>query len=164
MNKPGKRINNQTMEHDIKRLRAKDMTYREIAKELNCSKGTISYWLDPHGKEKLIARNKRYKSKYSGRWQSRRGAIWKHNYLLGKSCEYCKESDMLKLQFDHKSEYEKHSDVTNLLHGRFNILRDEVKKCRILCANCHQKKTLEENNSAFYTICKERGNNVSSDN
>ena len=63
MNKPGKRINNQTMEHDIKRLRAKDMTYREIAKELNCSKGTISYWLDPHGKEKLIARNKRYKRK-----------------------------------------------------------------------------------------------------
>ena len=144
------------MERDILNLRAEGFTYREIAKKLNCSKATISYWLDPKGKEKVVARNKRYKGRFSGRWASRRGAIWKYNYLLGKSCEYCGESDMLKLQFDHKSEYEKHSNITNLLNGNLDIVKKEVKKCRVLCANCHQVKTLKENRSAFYTIYNEK--------
>ena len=151
-----KNYTNETMEHDILNLRAKGLTYREIAKKLNCSKATISYWLDPKGKEKVVARNKRYKGRFSGRWASRRGAIWKYNYLLGKSCEYCGESDMLKLQFDHKSEYEKHSNITNLLNGNLDIVKKEVKKCRVLCANCHQVKTLKENRSAFYTIYNEK--------
>ena len=144
------------MQRDILNLRAEGFTYREIAKKLNCSKATISYWLDPKGKEKVVARNKRYKGRFSGRWASRRGAIWKYNYLLGKSCEYCGESDMLKLQFDHKSEYEKHSNITNLLNGNLDIVKKEVKKCRVLCANCHQVKTLKENRSAFYTIYNEK--------
>ena len=145
-----------TMQGDILNLRAKGLTYREIAKKLDCSKATISYWIDPKGKEKVVARNKRYKYKSGGRWQSRRGAIWKYNYLLGKSCKYCGENDMLKLQFDHKSEYEKHSNITDLLKGNLDIVKKEVQKCRILCANCHQKKTLKENKSAFYTIYQER--------
>ena len=149
-------INNLTMERDILNLRAEGFTYREIAKKLNCSKATISYWLDPKGKEKVVARNKRYKGRFSGRWASRRGAIWKYNYLLGKSCEYCGESDMLKLQFDHKSEYEKHSNITNLLNGNLEKLKAEVKKCRVLCANCHKVKTLKEKMSAFYTIYNEK--------
>jgi len=149
-------INNLTMERDILNLRAEGFTYREIAKKLNCSKATISYWLDPKGKEKVVARNKRYKGRFSGRWASRRGAIWKYNYLLGKSCEYCGESDMLKLQFDHKSEYEKHSNITNLLNGNLEKLKAEVKKYRVLCANCHQVKTLKEKMSAFYTIYNEK--------
>ena len=144
------------MERDILNLRAEGFTYREIAKKLNCSKATISYWLDPKGKEKVVARNKRYKGRFSGRWASRRGAIWKYNYLLDKACEYCGESDMLKLQFDHKSEYEKHSNITNLLNGNLEKLKAEVKKCRVLCANCHQVKTLKEKMSAFYTIYNEK--------
>lgn len=146
------------MKQAILNLRSKGYTYNQISKKLNCSKSTISYWLDPKGKEKVVARNKRYKSKFSGRWSSRRGAMWKYNYLLGKSCEHCGESDMLKMQFDHKSEYEKHSNITNLLNGNLDKLKAEVKKCRVLCANCHQIKTLKENNSAFYNIYKEMNN------
>lgn len=146
------------MKQAILNLRSKGFTYNQISKKLNCSKSTISYWLDPKGKEKVVARNKRYKSKLSGRWMSRRGAIWKYNYLLGKSCEHCGESNMLKMQFDHKSEYEKHSNITNLLNGNLDKLKAEVKKCRVLCANCHQIKTLKENNSAFYNIYKEMNN------
>ena len=58
------------MERDILNLRAEGFTYREIAKKLNCSKATISYWLDPNGKEKVVARNKRYKGRFSGMWAS----------------------------------------------------------------------------------------------
>ena len=146
------------MKQAILNLRSKGFTYNQIQKELNCSKSTISYYLDPKGKEKVLARNKRYKSKFSGRWASRRGAMWKYNYLLGKSCEHCGESDMLKMQFDHKSEYEKHSNITNILNGNLDKLKAEVKKCRVLCANCHQIKTIKENNSAFYNIYKEMNN------
>jgi len=56
-----KNYTNETMEHDILNLRAKGLTYREIAKKLSCSKATISYWIDPRGKEKVVARNKRYR-------------------------------------------------------------------------------------------------------
>ena len=149
-------VNNKTMEHDILNLRAKGFTYNQIAEKLKCSKATINYWLDPKGKEKVLARNKLNKGRYNNRWASRRGAIWKYNYLLDKSCEYCGESDMLKLQFDHKSEYEKHSNITNLLNGNLEKLKAEVKKCRVLCANCHQVKTLKEKMSAFYTIYNEK--------
>ena len=149
-------VNNKTMEHDILNLRAKGFTYNQIAEKLKCSKATINYWLDPKCKEKVLARNKLNKGRYNNRWASRRGAIWKYNYLLDKSCEYCGESDMLKLQFDHKSEYEKHSNITNLLNGNLEKLKAEVKKCRVLCANCHQVKTLKEKMSAFYTIYNEK--------
>ena len=151
-----KNYTNETMEHDILNLRAKGLTYREIAKKLSCSKATISYWIDPKGKEKVLARNKLNKGRYNNRWASRRGAIWKYNYLLDKSCEYCGESDMLKLQFDHKSQYEKVDNITNLLKGSLNALREEVKKCRVLCANCHQVKSVKASGSAFHTIYNEK--------
>tara|TARA_R100001594_G_scaffold4707_11_gene15942 strand:- start:838 stop:1359 length:522 start_codon:yes stop_codon:yes gene_type:complete len=145
-----------TMQHDILNLRAKGLSYRQIAEKLNCSKATISYWLDPNGKAKVVARNKRYKSRSNGKWASRRGAIWKYNYLLDKHCEKCGEDNMLMLQFDHKGGHEKHSNITDLLNGNLNKLKNEVKKCRVLCANCHQKKTLKANKTAFYTTYKER--------
>ena len=151
-----KNYTNETMEHDILNLRAKGLTYREIAKKLSCSKATISYWIDPKGKEKVLARNKLNKGRYNNRWASRRGAIWKYNYLLDKSCEHCGESDMLKLQFDHKSQYEKVDNITNLLKGSLNALREEVKKCRVLCANCHQVKSVKASGSAFHTIYNEK--------
>ena len=151
-----RQVNNKTMEHDILNLRAKGFTYNQIAEKLKCSKATINYWLDPKGKEKVLARNKLNKGRYNNRWASRRGAIWKYNYLLDKSCEYCGESDMLKLQFDHKSQYEKVDNITNLLKGSLSTLREEVKKCRVLCANCHQVKTVKASGSAFHTIYNEK--------
>jgi len=63
---------------------------------------------------------------------------------------------MLKLQFDHKSQYEKVDNITNLLKGSLNALREEVKKCRVLCANCHQVKSVKASGSAFHTIYNEK--------
>tara|TARA_R100000742_G_C4266208_1_gene84304 strand:- start:282 stop:776 length:495 start_codon:yes stop_codon:yes gene_type:complete len=151
-----RRIRTQTFESDILNLRAKGLSYNKIASILQCSKSTISYWLDPNGREKVVRRNKKNKGKYNGRWASKRGAIWKYNYLLDKSCEKCGESDMRKLQFDHKKRYKKSSNITNLLNGSLRILDNEAKKCRVLCANCHQVKTLKENNSAFYRVYQEK--------
>ncbi len=85
------RVGIPTLEGDILNLRAKGLSYNQIALKLKCSKSTISYWLDPNGKEKVVMRNKRNKGRYGGRWASKRGAIWKYNYLLNKSCEKCGE-------------------------------------------------------------------------
>ena len=150
------RTGTQTFESDILNLRAKGLSYNKIASILQCSKSTISYWLDPNGREKVVRRNKKNKGRYNSRWASKRGAIWKYNYLLDKSCEKCGESDMRKLQFDHKKGYEKSSNITNLLSGSIKALGREVKKCRVLCASCHQVKTLKEKNSAFYNIYQEK--------
>ena len=85
---------------------------------------------------------------------------------LSNPCVECGEGDPRVLDFDHIISEDKSHNVANMVKNGYSVksILKEVEKCQILCANCHQKKTLEENNSAFHTICKERGNNVSSDN
>lgn len=68
------------------------------------------------------------------------------DYLKDKLCENCGNSDIRVLEFDH-------IDITN---KSFNIARGidytknweelllEIKKCRILCANCHKIHTAEQ--------------------
>jgi len=144
-----------TLKSDILKLRSKGLSFRAIAKKLECSKSTVSYWLNPVSKKNTIERNKRYKRK-SNIKVNERGALWKYNYLFNRACEHCGEEDMLKLQFDHKSKYEKHDNITNMLRGSIKKLTEEASKCRVLCASCHQVKTMKERNATFYVVYKEQ--------
>ena len=144
-----------TWESSILKLRAKGLSYNQIVGQLGCSKATVSYWLNPTSKENTTKRNKKYK-KLSKRRVYKRGALWKYNYLFNKSCEHCGERDMLKLQFDHKGKYVKHDNITNMMKGSTRKLNQEASKCRILCASCHQVKTMKERNATFYVVYKEQ--------
>ena len=59
---------------------------------------------------------------------------------------------MLKLQFDHKGKYEKNDNITNMVRKNEEQLTKEANKCRILCASCHQVKTMKERNATFYVV------------
>lgn len=48
----------------IYELRSQGKTYNEIIKILNCSKGTLNYYLAKNGKEKSIDRIRKYRSKH----------------------------------------------------------------------------------------------------
>ena len=62
-------------------------------------------------------------------------------YLKKHPCVDCGYNNILGLQFDHVRG-EKKYDVMSLAHqGRsLEIIKEEIKKCEIRCANCHQIK------------------------
>lgn len=66
-----------------------------------------------------------------------RAALW--GILEEAICEDCGESDPLVLEFDHTNE--KDAGVSTLHSGSLPRMLDEIKKCDIVCANCHRKRT-----------------------
>jgi hypothetical protein len=65
------------------------------------------------------------------------------DYLIGKSCIDCGESDPIVLEFDH---FENKKDIICEIIQNCSIekIEAEIKKCNIRCANCHRRKTAIE--------------------
>jgi hypothetical protein len=66
-------------------------------------------------------------------------------YLLGKCCIDCGESDLCVLEFDHVRGV-KTSDIASMCAEGYGWPRieEELGKCDIRCANCHRRKTAKE--------------------
>lgn len=98
---------------------------------------------------------RKYGDQYRERAKIRRAKIKENlhlqilQYLSGKSCELCSENDIRVLDFDHLDPSTKSftiaRGITNGLNWDEILL--EIKKCRILCANCHRKHTATQNGS-----------------
>ena len=88
-------------------------------------------------RERLIQRqaekNKRF---VEGRRQ------WLANYKSGLNCARCGESHPATLTFHHKKPSGKSFDIGNALTLKVGLkrLRAEIRKCEVLCANCHAKE------------------------
>ena len=72
--------------------------------------------------------------------QAAREYVW--DYLLAHPCGACGESDPTVLEFDHV-EGIKRTEVTKLVRDGYSlrIIKEEISKCVVLCANCHKRKT-----------------------
>lgn len=62
--------------------------------------------------------------------------------LLGGKCEHCGEQNIFCLEFHHKSN--KETTFWDLKNRRWSIIQKKIKKCILLCGNCHNK--LHNNN------------------
>lgn len=62
-------------------------------------------------------------------------------YKRNKKCHFCLESDIRCLEFHHKNEDMKKSQISNYVYKPVSIykLKKEIKKCIIVCKNCHTK-------------------------
>ena len=51
------------------------------------------------------------------------------------------------LQFDHIDRSKKYNNISNLVNtfSNISIIKEEIRKCRILCGNCHVVKTINNN-------------------
>ena len=58
---------------------------------------------------------------------------------LGGKCEQCGTTNIFHLIFHHKSGEEKEFNIGSRCNGSYNTLLKEVKKCILLCHNCHEK-------------------------
>lgn len=71
-----------------------------------------------------------------------------NKYLLDHPCKDCGESDLAVLEFDHNGKEPKFKAVSSLIRNRhtLDVVKKEVEKCDVRCANCHRRKTAVEFN------------------
>lgn len=66
-------------------------------------------------------------------------------YLQEHPCVSCGEADPIVLEFDHRDPGIKDSEVTRLLsYASWERILDEIKKCDVVCSNCHRKRTAQQ--------------------
>jgi hypothetical protein len=97
-------------------------------------------------KYRLIYRRKWYaKNKESEKAHVRRRKLeikkWFKNYKKNLKCSKCSESHPATLEFHHKFGSKKEKAIGNMVNDGVSIknILIEIKKCQVLCANCHRK-------------------------
>jgi hypothetical protein len=90
-------------------------------------------------KEKMYAAQKRH------RQETRKKLT---EYLKENPCVECGESDPIVLEFDHIYRDSKTTTVSRIIagHASWERVLTEIKKCRVLCANCHRRHTYVQMN------------------
>jgi hypothetical protein len=136
------------MKDKILKLRSLGMSYNNISKTLGCSKSIVNYYCSESGKKNLLDRNQKYRlNKIEHRkkqFQKLRELVWRHKKLCG--CVLCSNKDPRVLDYDHLDSSNKQEDISRMINRGNSIktLKNEIRKCRILCANCHRIKTFED--------------------
>lgn len=70
------------------------------------------------------------------------------NYLGGK-CEICGESNFFKLNFHHEESIDKENNLSKIKENRWSVIEKEIKKCRLLCYNCHFEIHFNDNRNTI---------------
>lgn len=66
-------------------------------------------------------------------------------FLRGKGCSKCGETDLRVLDFDHRDRETKRHGIAKMINTQhWNSILKEIEKCDILCANCHRKRTAKQ--------------------
>ena len=118
---------------NILRLRAEGKSYSQIADELGCSKGTVSYHIGFGQKEKtrsIQGRNREAINDYIRSVKESTPCADCGNYYG----YWIMDFDHLK---DKSFSLSRHSHHTKKLE----TVKDEIAKCDVVCANCHRDRT-----------------------
>lgn len=101
-------------------------------------------WRDKH-KVRLAEERK---EKYETFWKVRRARRmhWINKYKVMKGCQTCGYSlHPVALDFDHVDPATKRFNISHRTdRATLKSLVAEIRRCVILCANCHRIKTLKE--------------------
>ena len=80
--------------------------------------------------------------------KARSNKRWLYEYLKTKQCEWegCEINDPDMLVFDHLSPESKRGELSRMAWQTYSLetIKAEVAKCRVLCANHHQKHTIRQ--------------------
>ena len=135
------------MKEQILELRAQGLSYNEIVKELGCSKSSVSYHCGKGQKRKQQIRNLRNYSKKNKYVRVRRKYLkaFSNRYKSVIGCKDCGNKDFRVLDYDHIDRETKFETVSRLVHVSYSleVIKEEIRKCDVRCANCHRIKTIE---------------------
>jgi hypothetical protein len=107
---------------------------QSICKECDRSRSKALYYENNY-KIKMLERRK-------VRRQEKR--LFIINYLKEHPCIDCGETDPLVLDFDHINPKEKFKSISSMISNQemsWELIKTEINKCEIRCANCHRRKT-----------------------
>lgn len=79
--------------------------------------------------------------------------VWINDYLSIHPCIDCGETDPLVLVFDH-CRRKKYRDVTGLNLMSLKKVLEEIKKCDVVCANDHARRTAKRANTIRWQLNK----------
>lgn len=69
---------------------------------------------------------------------------------LGGKCEKCNwNGNQAALQFHHKDPKQKDFTIGNVANKSWDSIKKEIKKCILLCANCHMIEHSTKNGDKF---------------
>ncbi|MFA5023066.1 MAG: hypothetical protein WC385_02860 [Candidatus Paceibacterota bacterium] len=82
--------------------------------------------------------------------------------FLGGECKHCGwKGDQAALQFHHDSPKEKDFGIGNVANKKWDFIKKELKKCTLLCANCHSIEHSTKNDLRFIEEAKNyKGKNL----
>ena len=73
--------------------------------------------------------------------------------LLEKSeCVDCGYNNPMALEFDHRDPKLKTYEIGKILHKSIDLIKLELDKCDVVCANCHNIRTIRQQNSWRWKI------------
>lgn len=69
-----------------------------------------------------------------------------YRYLLDNPCVSCGIGDPVVLEFDHRDNVSKDSDISKMVNNGLSEkkIMAEIAKCDVRCANCHKRRTAEQ--------------------
>ncbi len=70
--------------------------------------------------------------------RSFRNRIWIHQYKSEQSCKECGISHPAVLDFHHRDGEKKKFSISQCKDSGLKRIKAEIKKCDVLCANCHR--------------------------
>jgi len=117
-----------------------NLTHRRQSYCVDCRKTYGASWYE-RNKEYQKANARKHSIEYRA---AAKEYVW--NYLLTRHCIQCGESNPVVLEFHH-ARGEKENDIAHLINqsgSSLNMLIAELKKCDVLCANCHRILTAKE--------------------
>ncbi len=70
---------------------------------------------------------------------------WLGIYKTRRGCDICGyKGNPVALHFDHADRSKKRYAIANMITHNLKRLFEEIRKCRVLCANCHYIETDKE--------------------
>lgn len=97
-------------------------------------------------REKLLKQSKEYSREY---YQKKKAFVI--NYKVNKGCIVCGIKHPAVLEFHHRDPNKKEIMVSLLMRGNYSIkkIKNEIKKCDVICRNCHAILHWEEKVKTF---------------
>lgn len=122
-----------------------DFTFKNKKKNIRnktckiCLKDVRKKWYEKY-KKNIIAKNRHNKEK---------NILWFHEYRKTLKCNRCGENHPACLEFHHSNPKEKEYTIGVIVYGTYSIetIMKEIKKCEVLCSNCHNKEHYKYENA-----------------
>lgn len=97
-----------------------------------CCKLRDKKYYDKYGSSKYVENSKK-------NYERNKKFVRRYKQIFGK-CIDCGIKDWRVLQFDHINS--KKYNISDMIYSNsINLIKQEIKKCVLRCANCHQIKT-----------------------